>query len=187
MPITNYRDIIETPLFEGQPATTEAFVARTGVNDDTLILNFGLVAIFNPAATASKGGVILPNGAGGAVAGILVLPDDFEARPGYSVDTAGYAGYPFRNTTSGFASQEQNTYGVPPLAYAVRGVIGVRVETAIASITDPVYFRHTAPGAERRGALRNDDDGGNAELLPNARWVSTGSANSVLKLALNLA
>lgn len=184
MPITNYQDIIETPLFEGLIADTSDCTVITAHNDDTVILPFGLAVVYNTAGTATQRGVILPTATGQVLAGILVRPDNFESRTGYSKDANGYDGYPFINSVSGFASDETNTYGVPQVSLLKQGVIGVPVDQAITNVSAPVYFRHTAPG--RIGSFRMDADGGNADLIANARWETVGAAGSVLKLRLNI-
>jgi hypothetical protein len=50
--------------------------------------------------------------------------------------------------------------------------VGIRVYTETDILhNDPVYVRHTANGINTRlGVFRNDDDGGNAFLFPNAMW-----------------
>jgi len=63
------------------------------------------------------------------------------------------------------------------------GLIYVIPETSVVP-GDKVFFRHTAPGAEVIGALRNDNDGGNADLIEGATFESTTSAGGVALVKL---
>lgn len=53
-----------------------------------------------------------------------------------------------------------------------QGEIPVAVEEAVTSLDNPVYVREVAAGAEENGAFRISADGGDTELLANARWTS---------------
>lgn len=66
-----------------------------------------------------------------------------------------------------------------------KGRIWVVVEEAIA-LTNDVYFRHTAAGAEVLGAFRTDADTADADQLTNARWLTTTSGAGVALLEINL-
>ena len=69
-----------------------------------------------------------------------------------------------------------------------KGRIYVVVETAVAP-GDDVYYRHTAPGSEKIGQWRNDDDGasGNVEQVTGGvAWASSAGAGELAVLELNL-
>lgn len=53
-----------------------------------------------------------------------------------------------------------------------QGEIPVAVEEAVTSLDDPVYVRKVNAGAEENGAFRISADGGDTEVLTNARWTS---------------
>lgn len=53
-----------------------------------------------------------------------------------------------------------------------QGEIPVAVEEAVTSLDNPVYVREVAAGAEENGAFRISADGGDTEVLSNARWTS---------------
>ena len=67
---------------------------------------------------------------------------------------------------------------------ATEGRIYCQTEVDVAQ-GDPVYFRHTladnaaAPQTQQLGALRNDDDGGNAELIKGAIWMYSQEAGGL--------
>lgn len=171
MPITTYDDIDRTPLFVGQVATTDPFLpGRTAFNRSGAMMPFGVVVVHNPAAGSGPKDLILPNAPGLSVAGIVSISDIFEKVLGETVTAGGVSGYP-------------NNHEV---TYQVRCTIGVLVETAIAAVSDGVFFRHVATGTQQLGALRNDADGTNATALTNAKWMGTGAAGSIVPLAINL-
>lgn len=66
-----------------------------------------------------------------------------------------------------------------------QGVVYVEVEEDV-DISDDVYVRHTASGAEALGTFRTDADGTDAAQLNNARWLENGSAGDLVKLQINL-
>jgi hypothetical protein len=53
-----------------------------------------------------------------------------------------------------------------------QGEIPVAVEEAVTSLDDDVYVREVATGAEENGAFRVSADGGDTQVLANARWTS---------------
>lgn len=53
-----------------------------------------------------------------------------------------------------------------------QGEVPVAVEEPVTSLDNPVYVREVAAGAEENGAFRISADGGDTELLSNARWTS---------------
>jgi hypothetical protein len=53
-----------------------------------------------------------------------------------------------------------------------QGEIPVAVEEAVTSLDDPVYVREVDTGAEENGAFRISADGGDTQVLANARWTS---------------
>lgn len=66
-----------------------------------------------------------------------------------------------------------------------RGQIYVQVEQTVVA-GDPVYVRHTDPGALGLGVFRKDADTSDAVLVPEARYLTGASANGVALLDLNL-
>jgi len=53
-----------------------------------------------------------------------------------------------------------------------QGEIPVAVEEAVTSLDNPVYVREVNTGTEENGAFRISADGGDTEVLVNARWTS---------------
>lgn len=53
-----------------------------------------------------------------------------------------------------------------------QGEVPVPVEEAVTSLDNPVYVRKVNTGVEENGAFRISVDGGDTELLANARWTS---------------
>jgi hypothetical protein len=53
-----------------------------------------------------------------------------------------------------------------------QGEIPVAVEEAVTSLDDAVYVREVNTGAEENGAFRISADGGDTQVLANARWTS---------------
>jgi hypothetical protein len=53
-----------------------------------------------------------------------------------------------------------------------QGEIPVAVEEALTSLDNPVYVRKVNTGTEENGAFRISADGGDTQLLDNARWTS---------------
>jgi hypothetical protein len=51
---------------------------------------------------------------------------------------------------------------------------------------DPVFLRNLVNGLLTPGNFRMDADGGNAVLVPNARWATTGLANTPAVVEINL-
>lgn len=76
-------------------------------------------------------------------------------------------------------TRQFNTVGVPlngNCAILRKGYIYVLTETAFAE-EGAVFARFTANGGNTQlGKIRNDTDSGNAVAVPNARFVTTGSA-----------
>jgi hypothetical protein len=68
--------------------------------------------------------------------------------------------------------------------YCARGVIFVAPETNI-TVGEPVYLRVLADGPLSPGHFRNDASGGDAILLPNARWLTSALAGEPCKLEIN--
>lgn len=166
MPITDYSDITKNePLYPGQIAYMEDVIVRTGISEESGIILFGS-AVCQGTAT---NGLILPADANSVFRGVAVKTDVFEKRSGYSLDSNEDMGYPTKYE----------------LGYLLRGVIGVKVATAVA-ITDPVYWVHTTNGASVKGLWRNNADTANAVQVTAARWVTPASAGNVARLALNL-
>jgi hypothetical protein len=65
-----------------------------------------------------------------------------------------------------------------PVGVLIEGDIYVQPEVTVAKF-DPVYVRVVAAGAEVLGALRNDEDGGDAIRLPGAYFYTAGTSSTV--------
>jgi hypothetical protein len=65
-----------------------------------------------------------------------------------------------------------------PVGVLIEGDIYVQPEVTVAKF-DPVYVRVVAAGAEVLGALRNDEDGGDAIRLPGAYFYTAGTSSEV--------
>ncbi len=102
------------------------------------------------------------------------------------VTVEGYEAAP----NSGNPADEDGYDPGSPVTYVHRGHVPVPVETDIASLNDPVYTRIIATGDEEAGAWRNDDDGGDAVLVSNARWTLLSyldnQARNTAELRVNL-
>jgi hypothetical protein len=59
-----------------------------------------------------------------------------------------------------------------------QGEIPVAVEEAVTSLDDPVYVREVNTGSEENGAFRISADGGDTQVLANARWTSLSYTDS---------
>ncbi|MCC5644782.1 hypothetical protein LC607_17920 [Nostoc sp. CHAB 5824] len=170
MPITNnYSDLLDGPcLYEGQLATTELAIVRTGINADSTngILTFGRAIV----QTTGDKNVILPVDANSILMGIAIAADTFEKRSGFSINGDGDLGYPLNW----------------PVSYLVRGVIGVKIQQNVTTAS-AVYWIHTPQTGQRKGQFRADADTNRAVLIPNARFTKSGVAGSVVPLSINLA
>lgn len=167
MPISNYADLIETPLYEGQIATTEAVVVRTGINADATnqILTFGRAV----CKGAGDKDLILPVDANSIFLGIAVATDTIEKRTGFSLNADNDMGWPYQWVMS----------------YLVRGVIGVKVQQNV-NPASPVFWIHTPQTGQRKGQFRADADTNRAVQISSARFMATGIAGSVVPLSINL-
>lgn len=167
MPINNYSDMLDGErLFEGQIANLEDAVVRTGLNTDTTQLIFGRALV---KGTGDKD-LLLPVDANSLLMGIAVATDVFEKRAGLSLNSDNDMGYPLLWTVS----------------YLVRGVIGVKVVQNV-SPNSQVWYVHTPQAGQRKGQFRTDIDTNRALQIPNARFLRSGLAGSVVPLSINLA
>lgn len=93
------------------------------------------------------------------------------------------AGFTIRNNTvendagAGYAVADQ-------MEVVEQGIIYVLVENAVTTASG-VYVRFTASGSEELGRVRSDNDGGDAALLPNARFLDGGAAGELVRLQIN--
>lgn len=167
MPVSNYSDVLDfSPLYEGQVANLETSIIRTGVNaDSTNILVFGRALC---KGTGDKD-LILPVDATSVLVGIAMATDTFEKRFN-SLSADGDMGYPLQNVVS----------------YLIRGVIGVKLVQAVTPASQ-VWFVHTPNTGQRKGQFRADIDTNRAIQIPNARYLKSGVAGSVVPLSINLA
>lgn len=167
MPITNYSDMLDGErLYEGQIANLEDAVVRTGINADTTQLIFGRALC---KGTGDKD-LILPVDANSSLMGIAVASDTFEKRANFSLNSDNDMGFPLLWT----------------VAYLVRGVIGVKLAQNVTPAS-PVWFIHTPNTGQRKGQFRADIDTNRAIQIPNARYLRSGVAGSVVPLSINLA
>jgi hypothetical protein len=169
MPITSY-DLNLPPGYEGQIATTEDHVIRSAVNLTPNVIPWGRVVV--RAADTGTGlyndlpPAQLPSAAGQRVLGVNIKTDIYEKE----------------FTASGEAGIPKNR----PVAYMVRGTFYGYVEKAVAA-GDPVFFRHTASGANTEiGRFRNDADTATAEQLPGAIFENSTSGPALVVIALNM-
>jgi phage tail sheath protein FI len=70
-----------------------------------------------------------------------------------------------------------------PVRVMRRGRVWVAPEHAVTNV-DPVYVRHTAAGAEKKGAFRKDADTTDASIPTGAKWFKGGSTLAVLELGV---
>ena len=165
MPILDYSDVSERPLIAGQLATTERHKARTKFNRSNGILPFGLAVVQGDGDMDA----IAPTASDTDFVGITLESRALERRVGFSETTTGLMGYP-----------EDYEMGVVNECAG----IGVHLETNVAP-GDDVYFRHSATGVQVAGAFRNDTDGGSATLIPGARFIRSGLAGGIGRLAID--
>lgn len=165
MPILDNADLSSAKLFEGQVATTEPSVIRTGINADTAILVFGRALVKG----TGDDDLILPAGAGGILLGIAMATDTIEKRTGHSVNSDGDMGYPVDYAVS----------------YLIRGVIGVKVGQAVTPASN-VFYVHTAFTGAAVGTFRADANTDKAAQITNARFLASGGIGSVVPLSINL-
>lgn len=167
MPILDNSDLTSLRLFEGQVATTEPSVIRTGINADSVPLIFGRALVKGPGDED----LILPAGAGGLLMGISCVIDVpiFEKREQYSLNVDGDMGYPVDYAVS----------------YLIRGVIGVKVGQNVTPASN-VFYVHTAFTGAAVGTFRTDANTDKALQIANARFLASGAAGSVVPLSINL-
>lgn len=165
---TDYSYITDTPFVEGQLASAFPSGTSSFLNDSTEIITYGKAVVYDPVGDK----LIIPNATGLTFRGITYKQDIYAS----SRDATG-----------------NQIFGVPvgeEVDFARQGEIGVFIETDVTSKDDPIFFRHTASGLNLIvGRFRTDADGGNADQVPaaQARWVETGTAGSIIKLAINFA
>lgn len=167
MPITNYSDMLDGErLYQGQIANLEDAVVRTGINADSTQLIFGRALC---KGTGDKD-LILPVDATSVLMGIAVATEVFEKRLGLSINSDNDMGYPLLWSVS----------------YLIRGVIGVKLAQNVTPAS-PVWFIHAPQTGQRKGQFRADVDTNRAIQIPNARFLRSGIAGSVVPLSINLA
>jgi hypothetical protein len=169
MPITNYSDLLDgDKLYEGQIASIETAVIRTGVNADST----NTILVFGRALVKGTGDrdLILPVDANSVLTGIAIATDTFEKRTGYSLNADNDMGYPLYQ----------------PVSYLVRGVIGVKVVQNVTP-SSAVYWIHNPQTGQRKGQFRADADTNRAVQITNARFLRSGIAGSVVPVSINLA
>jgi len=158
--------------FPGQLASYQDYTASKSTLDECInaaigYLPFGNFVVGVPGVV---GGLNVPTALGQVVVGLI----------------------PIQHNQTGVNGES----GIPPMrpmSYAYKGVYFVTTETPI-NRGDDVYIRKVdsaTPGAyDQRGLIRNDDDGGNAELLSankdHYRVLDSVVAGEVTRIELDL-
>ena len=132
----------------------------TGVNQSTS-LRAGIVVV---QGGTNDRGIIRPAGTGGIVAGVVMWQENVDNQA-----LAGEEVWPVNSAVPLVETGDVVCYG----------------EVAMAK-DDPVFFRHTAAGAEVLGAIRNDADTADADEITAARvkYPSTGAGPVVITMNL---
>lgn len=182
MAITNYLDVSDAGLIEGQIYSNGGSTRiRSGHNaESSTIIPAGFAVCLGSSATEGRTNApcILPVDANSKFLGISLLPVGIEKRTGYSLDGNNRFGYP--------VGEE--------VAYVSEGVIAVPVDATVA-IGDPVFWRHAITGSEVKGMFRNDNDGGSDAIqvggADTCKFISaaTGTAEtpSIALVSINIA
>lgn len=168
MPITGNADLLDGDiLYEGEIAYIQDATIRSGTNAEaSTIIPFGRAVVKGTA----DDDLLLPVDANSVLMGIAVRTTSIEGRDGYSIDTNGDMGYPVDYR----------------MGYLTSGVIAVKLGGAVTPASD-VYWVHTTNGASVKGTFRADADTANAVQVTAARFLDSGAAGDVVRLALNLA
>ena len=69
--------------------------------------------------------------------------------------------------------------------YIARGSVGVVCEDDVTSGSDPVYVRITTAGPLLAGNFATSAHTADCVLLPNAKWLTSGDAGTVVQLEVN--
>lgn len=163
MPQTDY-SLYQDKGFEGEIITTEPSVVRSGYNAGNVKIPFGRILV---KGSESDTACVLPSATGQLVMGVSTKTDLYEK------GSNGVAGYDVDK----------------PLNRLIDGVVLMRVEQNVTPAS-AVFFRHTpntSPGVnEAVGRLRTNADTDKADALPNVRFLETGVAGSLVKVAFDL-
>lgn len=165
MPITNYDLLIDKELQWGELTTLDGSRIWAFTNPTNVIIPMG----FGVVQGEGDEGVKLPDAADNLFEGIAYFTDTLEQREGYTVNTAGFFGYPANYTISVIR----------------RGVVAVPVDQAM-SRGNQVFLRHTASAANTAavaGTFRAAADGTNTIELAHARVYKGCAAPAPNKLA----
>ena len=148
--------------FPGQPADLGSSPDLSGIVEEANGISPGLGVVWGTAGRQ----VSLPSAAFTAAdfAGFSVRKQ--KARQDLAVDNA---------------EDYQDEESMPLLR---KGRMIVTVEDVFV-VGDPVFVRHTAPGTETIGAVRTDNDAGNASQVDGARFVSAGGAGELGVIEVN--
>ena len=152
------------PLYQGQVKSTCRAEIHSGISE--VPIPQGIVVVVGSTDEL----IALPSAAGQSVLGISCFTSMYEPVKITLADNSIVRGYP--------ASVQ-----VP---YVRSGIVGVPAETAM-SLSDTVYFRHTAngPGKLLVGAIRNDDDTAFADELTSAKVRKPCNAGEICELEIN--
>lgn len=162
----SYQDLIDGDnYYEGQIATAEPALVRSGANAQGAILPFGSGLVRG----ASDGLLVLPSATGQRFMGVAKATDIFEKREGYSLTVGGKMGYPI-------------TYSV---SYVRRGLVAVPIDSDCVQGA-PAYLIHTASTGQVPGHFRKDANTDKADLVPDAVFWITLTAAGIGLIALNL-
>lgn len=163
MPQTEVNYISKIKGYVGSAAASGC-LTRTAFNTTGDVLPFGQIVVF----TGTGLNVALPSATGQKPAGVILRPNYYED-----------------------AQDEFDNDGVPSegaIILGYQGLFWVNSETT-GDINSPVFFRHTADGADTNiGAFRAAAGTGSDEIsYPAARWMSDPVIGDVARLSLNLA
>ncbi|MEL7367696.1 MAG: hypothetical protein AAFN74_02205 [Myxococcota bacterium] len=143
-------------------AGADAAVTLTSSGGDAF--NAGVILLED---LASKGGVVLPRGAGGTIAGLAA----------------------HRNNEQDFRLPAAQRYDYMPgnqVLVGYQGAYIVVVEEAVTRASTP-HYRHTASAnGFTLGAIRASTDGGNAAPLPGFRFLADADAGGKVPMQVNL-
>lgn len=165
MPQTTYQ-LNQPKGFEGTIANTEPYNARSYYNASGGVIPFGRVLVKSSAANSAA---TLPSATGGKVVGVAVANGIYE-----QVNSL---------------SNQQGYSDKKDMNVLTRGVVYLVAEGTVTA-EGAVYYRHTAnstPGTyEAIGRVRADADTSRADLISGAKFLDSGVAGDIVRVAFNL-
>jgi len=162
MPFSNYDFVSATPLYEGQLASNSLHNIRSYTNNTNAVIPFGRALVQDTLQNSAK----IATAISGVFLGVSLAVEVYEA----TKDSSGvYFG------------------GFPPyreMSVLTQGDVAVYVEQAV-TVTDPVFFRHTANGSNQiLGVFRKDADTLTGGSIAS---ITVGTAGSGYTTAPNVA